>query len=210
MKLVKEILVPAEHGAAYWVSKGQTQRVIMVDGPQVGDWIAFNRDNLKEHYDPTHTYIMNSSQGTGNTRAFRDFYSRPPHLNVMFTVTADTVGTHWVLSGGKCTPQRYVIFGARGPHRSCFENLAEAITPYGLTPEDVPDVFNMFMNVEYDEEGEYHIKAPVAGKGGYIDMLAKMDCLVALSACPAGDVSLVNGEGSNKGNKPLKVEIWEE
>ncbi|MCH8087491.1 MAG: urea carboxylase-associated family protein [Chloroflexi bacterium] len=209
MKLVKEILVPAERGVAYHVKKGQTQRVIMVDGPQVGDWIAFNVNNFKEHFCPTHSYIHNNVAGTGTNTAIRDFYSRPPHLNIMFTVTADTVGTHWVMSGGKCTPQRYKFWGVEGHHRSCFENLAEAIDPFGLTPEDVPDVFNMFMNVEYDQQGHYHIKAPAAGKGGYIDMRAEMDCLVALSACPAGDVSLVNGEGPDKGNKPLKVEIYE-
>lgn len=209
MKLVKEILVPAERGIAYHVKKGQTQRVIMIDGPQVGDWTAFNADNFKEYFDSAHTYVMNSAAGTGNDKAIRDFYSRPPQLNVMFTVTADTVGTHWVLSGAKCTPQRYELFGAKGPHRSCFGNLVEAIAPFGLTPEDVPDVFNMFMNVEYDQQGHYHIKAPAAGKGGYIDMRAEMDCLVALSACPAGDVSLVNGEGPDKGNKRLKVEIYE-
>ena len=88
-------------------------------------------------------------------------------------------------------------------------NLVEALEPHGLTPEDVPDVFNMFMNVSYDDEGRYHIHGPVAGKGGYIDMRAEMDSLVALSACPAGDVSFVNGEGEEQGNKRLKVEIWE-
>ena len=40
-------------------------------------------------------------------------------------------------------------------------------------------------------------------------MRAEMDCLVGLSACPAGDVSFVNGEGDEQGNKRLKVEIWE-
>ncbi|MEE9198184.1 MAG: urea carboxylase-associated family protein, partial [Dehalococcoidia bacterium] len=204
-----EILIPAEHGAAYYVKKGQTQRVIMVEGPQVGDWIAFNASNFKEHFDPAHSYIMNSAQGTGNDKRIRDFYSRPPHLNVMFTVTEDTVGTHWVVNGGKCTRQRYDLFGVKGHHRSCFDNLAEAIAPHGLTPEDVPDVFNMFMNVEYDENGQYQFRPPAAGKGGYIDMRANMDCLVALSACPAGDVSVINGEGPEAGNKPLKVEIWE-
>jgi len=208
-KLIKEIIVPIEHGAAYYVDKGQVQRVIMIDGPQVGDWIAFNRHNFKEHYCPTHSYVMNSVKGTGNGKRIRDFYSRPPQMNVMFTAIEDTVGTHWVMNGAKCTPQRYETWGIKGPHRSCFQNLSEAIAPYGLTHEDVPDVFNMFMNVEYDADGRYRIVAPVAGKGGYIDMLAKMDCLVALSACPAGDVSDVNGSGKDKGNERMKVEIWE-
>ncbi len=208
-RLVEEILIPAEHGAAYHVKKGQTQRVIMVDGPQVGDWTCFNAHNLKEHLDPANSYIINSLQGTGDDRTIRDLYSRPPHINVMFTITADTVGTHYVTCGARCTLKVLKILGAKDNHRNCFDNLAEAIAPYGLTPEDVPDVFNVFMNAGSDEHGQFSIRPPVVGKGGYIDMLANMDCLVALSACPGGDVTIVNGEGPDQGNRPLKVEIWE-
>ena len=208
-KLIKEVMIQAEHGAAYFVNKGQIQRVIMIDGPQVGDWTAFNALNLKENYDSSHSFVMNSANGTGNIKAIKNFYSRPPHLNVMFTTISDTVGTHWVICGAKCTPQRYKAWNINGSHRSCFGNLVEVLAPHGVTPEDVPDVFNMFMNVEYDSTGHYNIVPPVSGRGGYIDMQAEMDCLVALSACPAGDVSMVNGSGANKGNKRLKVEIWE-
>ena len=208
-KQVQEIMIPAEYGAAYYVKKGQIQRVIMIDGPQVGDWTAFNANNFKEHYDSSHTFVMNSAKGTGGINGVRDFYSRPPHLNVMFTTVEDTVGLHWTMIGAKCTPQRYEVWNIEGGHRSCFGNLVEALEPHGITPEDVPDVFNMFMNVTYDQEGRYHIHAPAAGKGGYIDMRAEMDCLVGLSACPAGDVSFVNGDGDEQGNKRLKVEIWE-
>ena len=33
-------------------------------------------------------------------------------------------------------------------HRSCQDNLAEVLAPYGLGEDDVPDVFNAFMNVD--------------------------------------------------------------
>ena len=68
-KLVQEIMIPAEYGAAYYVKKGQIQRVIMIDGPQVGDWTAFNANNFKEHYDSSHTFVMNSAKGTGASMA---------------------------------------------------------------------------------------------------------------------------------------------
>jgi hypothetical protein len=82
--------------------------------------------------------------------------------------------------------------------------LAEAIAPFGLSPEDVPDVFNMFMKVEYAQDGTYELRPSPAQTGDYIDLEANMDCLVALSACP-GALTVVN-DGVNK---PLKVEIWE-
>jgi uncharacterized protein YcgI (DUF1989 family) len=38
-----------------------------------------------------------------------------------------------------------------------------------------------------------------------MDLAFHVDCLVALSACPAGDVHATNGGV----NKPLKVEIYD-
>jgi len=62
----------------------------------------------------------------------------------------------------------------------------------------VPDVFNAFMNVDIDK---FIVRRPAAKKGDYIDLLAEMDCLVAISACPAQIIL--------DSNKPLQVEIWE-
>lgn len=44
-KLLQELIVPAEGGLAYEVRKSQVQRIVMVDGPQVGDMAIFNVDN---------------------------------------------------------------------------------------------------------------------------------------------------------------------
>ena len=44
-----------------------------------------------------------------------------------------------------------------------------------------------------------------AKKGDHIDMVANMDCLIALSACP----TCGNTPSNDWVNKPLKIEIWE-
>ena len=209
-RLVDEFLVPAEHGRGYIVKAGQVQRIIMVEGPQVADMILFNAHNFKETYDPSTSYIYNSVQKTGTDRNLTYLYSKPPWLNVMFRVTEDRVAVHWVLNGSKCAAKRFELMGLRGYHRNCFDNLVEAIAPHGLGPDDVPDAFNLFMHVGFDEDGRYYFKPPAGKRGDYIDLRAEMDCLVGLSACPAGDVSIINGEGADRGNKPLKVEIREE
>ncbi len=208
-RLVNEIVVPAEHGRAYRVREGQRQRIIMVDGPQVGDMAIFNANNPRETFDAGTSYIYNSVQGLGTEKTITHFYSRPPYLNVMSTVVEDTVRAHWVMNGSKCAAKRYELMGLKEYHRNCFDNLVEAISSFGLRPDDVGDVFNMFMNITYDEKGRYQFRPPAGKKGDYIELRANMDCLVALSACPAGDVTGINGEGAEKGNKPLKVEIWE-
>ncbi|MBI2847309.1 MAG: urea carboxylase-associated family protein [Chloroflexi bacterium] len=211
-KLVEELLVPREHGGALTVKRGQVLRIIMVEGKQVGDLAIWNAHDYKETYDACLTYAMNRVEGTGDYRHVKKLYAKLPKANLMFTVIEDRVGAHWCLSGNKCSVPLYKLREKhatvesqpvpRGYHRNCQDNIAEAIISYGLTPEDVPNVFNVFMNVTLDENGGHFIRPPLGNKGDYIDLLAEMDCLVALSACPA--------PWCNDGiNKPLKMEVWE-
>ena len=201
-KLNQELIIPKEQGRAFAVKKGQVLRIIEIEGPQMADVAIFNAHDYKETYDPALSYVLNAIEGIGNLKRITKLYSRPPRANIMFTVIEDRVGVHWVANGTKCNPKTWELRGMAG-HRNCQDNLAEAIKPYGLIPEDVPDVFNAFMNVDYGQNLEgYVVKVPVAKKGDYIDLLAEMDCLVAISACPGQPLC-------NDYNKPLKVEIWE-
>ena len=206
-QLVKEVLVPAMHAEAWTIEVGQTMRIIAIDGPQVGDLIAFNTHDLKESYDPEWSYIENCHLGTGNATHIKYLYSRPPRMNLMLEVTDDPIMRNWCLVGSRCAPLSYKLRGVDNPPRTCFGNLAEAIAPHGLEPEDVPYVFNLWMNVKYDANGVFDVIPPLCRKGDHIEFLAHMDCLVALSACPADYKDMVPiNSGSNK---PLKVEIYQ-
>ena len=67
-------------------------------------------------------------------------------------------------------------------HRSCRENLTEALAPHGINGDDIVDVF---MNVQVNPDGTFDIRPPTAMAGDYIDLRAEMDVLAAISACPA-------------------------
>ena len=208
--LVSEILVPAEHGRAYTVKKGQTMRIIAIEGAQVGDMIIYNANNYKEVYDPAWSYLENGWMGTGSAWWIKNLYSRPPKMNLMMEITEDTVQRHLLINGGRCNPISYRVRNADKPRRNCFENLVEAIAPYGLTAEDVPYVFLLWMTATFSPQGVMKVTPSPARVGDYTDFLAHMDCLVALSACPAdvtGVTPVVNINGGI--NKPLKVEIYD-
>lgn len=200
-KLVRELLVPASGSAAFEISKGQVLRVIEIEGPQVGDFNAFNLHNFRERLDAPLSAALNSS-----FRRFTKMYTNEARGRLMFTVVDDPTGVHY-LSGSHCTTLHYeTIHGIKG-HANCYDLLAEAVKPYGLTHYDVHGVFNFFMNVFYDENGRMTIKAPVAKKGDYMDIRAEMDVLAAIVACP-GDINPTNGE--DRVPKPLKIEIYQE
>lgn len=208
-KLVQEILVPTEYGKGYVVKKGQTMRIIAIEGPQIGDMAILSANDHKETYDAGMSYILNCLQNTGDARHLKYLYSRAPWMNVMFTVTDDPVASHWVMMGGKCNMKIHKLRNPEGVkhgyRRNCYDNIQEALEPFGVPYDADPQVFNLWMNVGMTPDGAYQYAATKAKKGDYIDMVAEMDCLVALSACPTS-----GNTPSNAGvNKPLKVEIWE-
>ncbi len=192
-KLLDEIVIPARHGRACVVKRGQVLRIHQIEGLQVGDCVFYNANDYKEWFHVGQSWATNVILGTGTARRFQYFYSKPPRENVMLTTIADTYGNHFGNNGGRCSIKLYerrdkIPHG----HRSCQENLAEAVAPYGLTGDDVFDVFNVFMNVDLSPDGGFKILPTRVAKDDYIDLRAEMDVLAAVSACPS-DVSPVNG-----------------
>ena len=214
LRKVREILVPAEHGRAWVLNAGQTLRVIAIEGPQCGDLAVFNAHYYRETYSADFSYAWNCYMGTGDTHQIKYMYSRPPFYGLLLEVTDDKVREHAIQVGAHCNHRSYELQGGtgllreKGTRRTCQDNIAQSIAPYGLTAEDVPDTFNFWMTIEYTLDGGFKILPSMAQKGDRIDFLAHMDCLVALSACPAnqGGIFAIN-DGSNK---PLLAEIWEQ
>lgn len=205
MKIVHDIVIPAGAGHALVVLRGQILRLHIVAAPQVGDCAFFNAHDYREQFHVGQSWALNQFRKTGNARSFQHFYSKPPRENVMFTTIADTCANHWGNMGGRCSRRMYELRnGITGAHRSCQENLTEALAPYGITGDDIGDIFNVFMNVEQDGDGNFTIKPSSAVVGDYIDLRAEMDVLAAVSACPS-DGSAVNGFVP----KPLGLRVYE-
>jgi uncharacterized protein YcgI (DUF1989 family) len=183
-KVIDDFIIPACYGKAFVVKKGQVVSIIEVEGKQMADVTFLNADDHKEVFHAGWTAALNMMAGEGNMRRVKKLYSKPPRDNVMLTVVDDPTGVHLAWNGGRCSRKVYEQFFNVQGHRSCQDNLAEALAPFGLSEDDVPDVFNAFMNAEGFEEGRFDTLEPVTKKGDYISLRAEMDLLVAVSACP--------------------------
>ncbi len=203
-RVVEEIIIPAGYGRACEVKKGQVLRIFQPEGKQVGDCAFFNAHDYKEVYHVGQTWGLNGILGTGNARHFKYFFSKPPRENIMFTVLEDTVKNHWGNNGGRCSPRIYEYRDKTTSHRSCQQNLEEALAPYGITGDDIMDIFNVFMNVEWDGDGNHTIRPTTAEKDDYIDMQAEMDILAAISSCPSEKAAT-----NHYSVKPLGIRILE-
>ena len=202
-KVILDEVIPARYGRAYEVKRGQVLRIYLVEDYQVGDVVFYNAHDYKEVCHVGQSWALNMFMDTGHARSFRDFYSKPPRENVMLTVIEDTVKNHYGNGAGRCSRRMLELRGIGAQERSCQENLEEALAPYGITGDDIGDIFNVFMNVTWDENGAFTRHIATAKKGDYIDMRAEMDILTGISACPSD--SIVN----NYVPKPLGVKIFE-
>ena len=182
---MSKTIIEPQSGVAVPVRRGQVLRIEDIDGGQVADFVCFSQSDHGERLSQSKTRIRNWSirLSTGSKLVSnRD--------NVMFTIAKDTVGIHDIIF---CACHSYVYeheFGV-GPRNGCLENLAAAVESFGISSDQLPDPFNVFMNTGINENGELSVAATPSEKGDYIELVAEMDCLAAVSAC-ADDVTDCN------------------
>jgi uncharacterized protein YcgI (DUF1989 family) len=193
MQTTQQMTIDSNRGGALIVNKGQ---LIRVEGTTIVDFVAFNLHNLAERLDQARTKATQS----------KIFLTTGDHLvsqadRPMFKIVHDGFpeGTH-DLDKGMCSASGYQYrLKAKGgkldkqeeravqdvPKHGCWENLIEALKPWNVAPEDIPNPFNIFMTMELDaESGAFSITNIRPKQTVSVDLAAEMDCLVGISACP--------------------------
>lgn len=204
MKILFDKVVPARSGVALVVKKGQVVRVAEVEGGQIVDFVVLNADNTRERFSQART---KANQGKIYVTKGDKLYSR--FNTVMMTITEDTYGIH-DLQYGMCSKWVYTSSEYKGfasslqvggglgkPSFGCFEILIDALSPYGIAPEDIPEPLNIFQTVEIDPKtGRMAILPGRSKPGDYIELRAEINCLIGASACPST-------------GKPFRISVFE-
>ncbi len=197
--VVESVLVSAGQARAVGVNAGQYVHVVDVEGGQVGDLFAFAAADESEFASAEHTRVE-----------IRKLFPRPgdPVLTnrrrpIPF-VTGDTSpGRHDMLYA-TCDPVRYALLGAGAAHRSCAENLREALRDRGRQAPMVPQPLDIFMDVRPQPDGALVSHTTSSRPGDYIAFRAAQDCLIVLSSCPMDIVPISSG-----GISPLQLEVYQ-
>jgi uncharacterized protein YcgI (DUF1989 family) len=205
-RIIEAVTIPRCEGRAVEVRAGQHLRIIAVEGAQVADSTFLALDNSREGYHAGQSVALNMLAGTGTMRRLTTLWSRPPYERTMLTVVDDPVGVHFAWNGGRCSRGVYSVRdGIEEERRTCQGNLEEAVQPWGVEPDLIPDVFNVFMQTDVQNDDTLVFRPSPAGVGDYIDLRAEIDVLAAVSACPS------ETSASNHGDpKPLALEVWEQ
>lgn len=180
------------------MKKGQRLKIVDLEGEQVSDLVTFNANDIHEYLSSGRTldYAETIFLTTGHP-----LYSN--RSNVMLKIVEDMVGRHDFLLTPCSSDTFRIIYGHQNPHRGCFGNLAESLAPHGISPDQIPVCFNVFMNVLVDgESGKISVRPPRSKAGDYIIMEAEMDLVVGMTACSA-EMS------NNYAFKPIGYEVME-
>ena len=195
-----EVLQPVT-GRAVPMQIGETLHITLVDGPQCVDFNCFNLHDYKEWMSVGHMRRTGFRAPRGSV-----IWSKPPRYSPMMAIVEkpDTCVTD--LLGARCHATQFEKErGYPGTHTNCQDTLAEAIGEYGLSPDEVHDSLNFWMNTGWDDGGTYipNVRRNTGRKGDTVVLLALMDVLAVPNVCGSGDVS----NTSNFWFRPIQIAV---
>ena len=189
-------VIAPRSGTAFTLDRGQRLTVIDPQGEQVADLLAFNRQDTAE--------VISSGRSLDYASKLFLTAGDPLYSNrsrIMLRIVEDMVGRHDFLLTPCSADTFRIIYGDEHPHRGCFGNLAAALARFGITPDQIPVAFNVFMNVAVDgHTGALRVDPPLSRAGDRIVFEAGQDLIIGLTACSAL-------QSNNHAFKPIHYEI---
>lgn len=199
-----DFTLPAGEPWLHELKKGQTLRIIDLEGNQAVDTLFFNARDPQERYSAQDTIRRQGSIYLSTGTALISNEGR-----TMLTIVADTCGRHDTL-GGACAAESNSVRYARDKKfmHSCRDNFLIALArwgqPYGLSKRDIPSNINFFMNVPVTQDGGLTFEDGVSAPGKYVEMRAEMDVVVLISNCPQ-----LNNPCNAYNPTPVRLLIWD-
>ena len=173
-------VVPAGDGFLQLVPAGGTVRIVDLEGNQAADTLLYDAHDLDNRYSAVDTIREQGSAylTTGSRLLSTD-------LDLLATITADTVGRHDTV-GGACSQESNVIrYGEHTRHQhACRETFLKWGAPVGIAARQLTHNINFFMNVPLTPDGGLTFADGLSGPGQYVELRAERDIYVLISNCP--------------------------
>jgi hypothetical protein len=192
---------PAGEPNLFEVKRGQTLRIVDLEGNQAADVLFYNRDGPGVHYSAT-----NTMQRQGGIYLTTGSVIRSNDGNAMLTIVADTCGRHDTLGGACAAESNTVRYALQKKFmHSCRDNYLIALqhADVGLGKRDLVPNINFFMNVPVTADGALSFEDGVSGPGKYVEMRAEMDVWVLISNCPQ-----LNNPCNAYNPTPIQLLVW--
>ena len=184
------------------VRKGETFRILDLEGNQAADTLFFNADDPAERYSAMDTI---REQGNMYLSTGTNLMSDPP---------ADADNRRRYLRPSR-HPRRRLRDGINTVRyalekkcmHACRDSWMLAVAEneqFGMSKRDITHNINFFMNVPVTPDGGLTFADGISEPGKYVEMLAQMDVIVLISNCPQ-----LNNPCNAYNPTPIEVLIWD-
>ncbi|WP_324669408.1 urea carboxylase-associated family protein [Geochorda subterranea] len=185
-------------GVAVPLRRGEVLRIVQEEGQQPVSLNCFNLHDHKEHLSVGHM----RREGF-RTKEGRILWSNTPRYSPLAAILHMSQSCVADLLVPRCSaPMLEWLYGLVD-HPNCQDILAECIGEYGLTPDDVHDPINLWLEVGVNHHG-YIIRGATGHAGDHVDLLALTDILTVAAMC--GLAHLLGAARSSY--KPIRVQVF--
>ena len=200
---IYDAIVEAGDPWMYQIEKGQTLRIVDLEGNQAADTLFFNARDYEERYSAQDTIRAQANiyLTTGTTLMSN-------RGRAMLTIVADTCGRHDTLGGACATESNRVRYSLdKGHMHACRQSFVKAALAWGhgFSKRDIAHNINFFMNVPVTPEGGLTFEDGVSEAGKYVELRADMDVIALISNCPQ-----LNNPCNAYNPTPIRVLIWDD
>lgn len=190
----------------YWmkvVRKGQTMRILDLEGNQAADTLFYSAADPTERYS-----AMDTIREQGNVFLTAGTKLMSTEGNVLLEIVADTCGRHDTLGGACATESNTVRYALEKKcMHACRDSWLLAVAEnehLGLSKRDITHNINFFMNVPVTAEGGLTFADGISAPGKYVELRAVMDVIVLISNCPQ-----LNNPCNAYNPTPVEVLVWD-
>jgi uncharacterized protein len=179
-RIVLDEVVPARAPWDHIVRKGETLRIIDLQGNQSGDFLMYALDDDTERYSAQDTIAAQGNIFLRTGSMLLSNEGRP-----MARITGTTVAYHDTIGGACSCESNTLRYGHHTKsHHACVENFLYSNARHGRGKRDMVSNINWFMNVPVEADGTLGIVDGISAPGLYVDLLAQMDLVAVISNCP--------------------------
>jgi urea carboxylase-associated protein 1 len=179
-QIVLDEVVPARAPWTAVVRKGQTLRIVDLEGNQAVDYLMYALDDDAERYSAQDTIAAQGNIFLREGSVLRSNEGRP-----MAVVTSTSVAYHDTIGGACSCESNTLRYGhhTKAQH-ACVENFLQGNARWGRGKRDMVSNINWFMNVPVEADGALGIVDGISAPGLYVDIRAEMDFVAVVSNCP--------------------------
>jgi urea carboxylase-associated protein 1 len=178
--VIYDEVVPARAPWMHLVRKGETLRIIDLEGNQAVDFLMYSAADDGERYSAQDTI---AAQGNIFLKAGSVLLSNEG--TPMMEITATSVAYHDTIGGACSCESNTLRYGhhTKSQH-ACVDNFLDANVRAGRNKRDMVSNINFFMNVPVEADGALGIVDGISAPGLTVDVKALMDVVVVVSNCP--------------------------